>query len=121
MKDKTTQILALKQIFAHYGTRNQISKLHEEQGELIDALYDMHLFMQVYEVLLQQYIPQQVEDNKARYTDHVAEEIADNLVLMRQFMQAYGISQEQVEQIAEAKINRQIGRIEKELSEPKPF
>ena len=45
---------------------------------------------------------------------HIAEELADCLVMLKQFQLYYCIKDEEIEEIMKFKINRQIGRIEKE-------
>lgn len=49
--------------------------------------------------------------------DHIAEEIADIMVMLKQFQYYYGISDEEIEDIMKFKINRQLERIELEGKE----
>ena len=42
---------------------------------------------------------------------HIAEEIADNFVLLKQFQYYYGITDEEIEEVMQFKINRQLERI----------
>lgn len=88
----------LFEIILHYGEKHQIRKLAEEQYELIEALYD-------------RYIHEQDNDfsgewsNRAHELDsHVEEEIADNLVLIRQFVAKYGLDMVRIEDIVRKKV-----------------
>jgi NTP pyrophosphatase (non-canonical NTP hydrolase) len=48
--------------------------------------------------------------------EHIAEEIADVQVMLNQFREYYGITDEEVKDIMIEKIDRQIERIENELN-----
>lgn len=82
-------------VFLHYGLRRQTRKFAEESYELIEAL---------------------LAPNCANYAhiEHVKEEIADCCVLIEQFKQFYNFSDESIAEIANAKIERQLKRIENE-------
>ena len=84
-------------IINHYGFRNQLKKLNEECYELIEAVID---YM----------------DDGARCTlkEHIAEEIADCMVLLEQFRLYYDIPTEKIRKVMEYKVKRQIERIENE-------
>lgn len=84
MKDK------LLQIIEHYGVSHQISKLLEEIGELIEAIID--------------------EDKDK---DNMISELADCFVLLNQFVEYYGITNDEIQEIMKYKVNRQIERIKK--------
>ena len=47
-------------------------------------------------------------------TDHIVEEIADVMCMLKQFQYYYGISDEEVEKIMNEKIDRQLERIKDE-------
>lgn len=84
------------QIYNAHGSRAQIKKLAEEQFELLESLLRLG------------------RDNEKGYfeqLDHVAEEMADCLVLMEQFRQRLGISKEQIKAIYDAKVDRELERI----------
>lgn len=74
------------EIINHYGYRHQIRKLAEEQYELIEALF---------------------ENNK----EHIAEEIADCLLLIKQFRDFYKIQDEEIREVYDYKLARQERRI----------
>lgn len=87
----------LKQIIKHYGTTHQLKHFQEEAYELTEAI-------------LWDYLTPNTWHDKY----HIAEEIADCLVMIKQFQLYYGIHEEDIMEIMEYKINRQIERIEKE-------
>lgn len=76
------------EIIKHYGVPNQRRKLMEEVYELEEALIE------------------------ATYTSHIAEEIADVLVLLRQFQYYYNISTQEIEKQVDYKVDRQLKRME---------
>ena len=82
-------------VFLRYGWRHQTRKFAEESYELIEAL---------------------LAHNRANFDniEHVKEEIADCCVLIEQFKQYYNFSDESIADIANAKIERQLKRIENE-------
>lgn len=74
------------EIINHYGYKHQIRKLAEEQYELIEALF---------------------ENDK----EHIAEEIADCLLLIKQFRDFYKIQDEEIREVYNYKLSRQERRI----------
>ena len=46
--------------------------------------------------------------------EHIAEEIADITVMLKQFQYYYGIEDKEIEEVMKYKIDRQLDRIEKE-------
>lgn len=85
-------------VFLRYGLRHQTRKFAEESYELIEAL---------------------LAPNRANFDniEHVKEEIADCCVLIEQFKQFYNFSDESIADIANAKIERQLKRIENEKND----
>ena len=77
-------------IILHYGRRHQARKLMEEAYELAEAVLS--------------------GDDPA----HVAEEIADCRVMLEQIKELYCISEKNIIEIANAKIDRQLKRIQNE-------
>lgn len=93
MKDK------LKQIIKHYGVTNQLKYFQSEVYELTEAI----LFEQLTITFGDK--------------EHIAEEIADVMVMLKQFQLYYCIKDEEIKDIMEFKIDRQIGMINNEKSE----
>ena len=79
----------LLKIIKHYGEKNQLKKLAEEQFELIEAL---------------------LEKDK----EHIKEEMADNIHIIWQFAKYYGISLAEIWDEVYKKNKRTIRRMEDE-------
>ena len=90
MKDK------LLQIVSHYGIDKQLKYIHTEYYELDEAIIEFQ------------------ETRRFSTKDHITEEIADVMVMLKQFQYYYGIEDKQVENVMQYKIDRQLDRIEKE-------
>ena len=97
MKDK------LLKIINHYGIDKQLKYIHSEYFELDEAIID-YRYVEVY------------KGSRAEkyHKEHIAEEIADVMVMLKQFQYYYEITDEQIEDIMNYKIDRQLERIEKE-------
>ena len=97
MKDK------LLEIINHYGIDKQLKYIHSEYFELDESIIN--------------YIDDecnyysQVEESHKK---HIAEELADVMVMLKQFQYYYGISDEEIEKIMNEKVDRQLERIKNE-------
>lgn len=100
MKDKLIKIIN------HYGIDKQLKYIHSEYFELDEAIinYDMKQSNE-YEIPLSELIGSK---------EHIAEEIADIMVMLKQFQYYYDIKDEELEKVMEYKIDRQLERISKE-------
>ena len=76
-------------IFNTYGKSHQVSKLLEEVGEFIETVMN--------------------EDK-----ENMVKEMADIMVLLKQFQYYYGIEDKEIEEVMKYKIERQLKRIENE-------
>lgn len=85
----------LEKICQHYGIRKQLKKLSEEVFELQEAVIDNEW---------------DVDGN----TDHIAEELADVMVLWEQIRLHYEVPIQVIQGIMKEKIERQLKRIEEE-------
>ena len=85
----------LKKIIKHYGVTPQLKYFQSEVYELTEAI-----------------LWNELTTNHYLDKEHIAEEIADCLVMLKQFQLYYCIKDEEIKDIMEFKINRQIGRIE---------
>ena len=95
MKDK------LLKIIDHYGLMTQLKYFQSEVFELNEAI-----------------IKYDERNNYCVSSDdwkHIVEEIADVCVFIRQFMEYFEISQDDVVKIMENKVKRQIDRIDAEI------
>lgn len=96
---KLTSHEAAAKIIAHYGTAHQLVKLCEECGELIQQAVKCY-------------------DSGSPYTADFVEELADVRVMLMQFEAVLGRSvywSDLYTDMVQAKIGRQIKRIENEL------
>ena len=84
----------LLKIINHYGINKQLKYIHSEYFELDEAILN--------------YITRD-EDR-----EHIAEELSDCFVMLKQFQYYYGIPDEEIERIMKYKIKRQLERIDKE-------
>lgn len=90
-------------IIEHYGVNHQQRKLAEEVFELQEAIKECELGYNYSQIQLGR-----------DYEDHIAEELADTMVLLRQFQAHYNIDAEQLGTIMYNKIQRTLTRMEKE-------
>ena len=96
----------LKEIIEHYGIDKQLKYIHSEYFELDEAIIKAEQFHPKSMIQLNA----SVED----YINHIAEELADVMCMIKQFQYYYGITDEQIEDIMKFKIDRQIERIKNE-------
>ena len=99
MKDFSKHIDAARFILEHYGEKKQEIQAVQELSELI--------------LLLAARQDQRKED----YVQNVTKEIADVQVMVMQLCLMHGITRDQVEEVIEEKLLRQLGRIDKEKEE----
>lgn len=101
MKDK------LLEIINHYGIEKQLKYIHSEYFELDESILD-------YEKSGWDFSNDTCLDIERDYSNHIAEEIADVMVMLKQFQYYYGISDEEIEKIMKEKVDRQLERIKNE-------
>ena len=100
MKDKLLKIINT------YGISKQLKYIHSEYFELDEAIIESN-----YPAINKK--PEQLKEIENK---HIAEEIADVMVMLKQFQYYYDINDKQIEEIIDYKINRQLERIENEYS-----
>lgn len=95
----------LLKIINHYGVMPQLKYFQSEVFELNEAIIDYN-YVELY------------KDSPAEkyHKGHIAEEIADVMVMLMQFKEYYHIDGNDILKIMDEKINRQIERIENENS-----
>lgn len=97
MKDR------LLQIINHYRVMPQLKYFQSEVFELNEA------------IIKYENIPNGIyEYIKNEYKEHIAEEIADCMVMLKQFQYYYGITDKEIINNMQFKIKRQLERIENE-------
>lgn len=99
----------LLKIINTYGVNAQQRQFAEEVFELQEAITQHELKESVsYEIPLTE-----LTDTR----EHIAEEIADVAVMLKQFQYYYGIENEFITVLIRAKVNRQLERIKNEVKE----
>lgn len=89
-------------IIDHYGLDKQLKYIHSEYYELDEAIINTETFTKIYG---------EISDGDIK---HIAEEIADIEVMLKQFQYFYKIEDSEIEEIMNEKIDRQLDRIEGE-------
>ena len=100
----------LLQIINHYGIDKQLKYIHSEYFELDEAIINMQMKQREMEGKT----PENVEPTLQTYREHIGEEIADVMVMLKQFQYYYGIEDKEIEDIMQFKIQRQLDRIKEE-------
>ena len=96
----------LLEIINHYGLMKQLKYIHSEYFELDEAIIQRE-----YPAIARDHKPYElIEFEKA----HIIEEIADIMVMLKQFQYYYGIEDSEIEKIMLEKIDRQLKRIDEE-------
>lgn len=101
---------SLLQIINHYGVLPQLKYFQSEVYELGEAIWE-------YQSSGWDFDYENCEELEKKYSNHIAEEIADVQVMLDQFQHYYGISDEEIFKTMQFKINRQLKRIESENDE----
>lgn len=96
----------LLKIINNYGVSSQLKKLSEEIFELQEAIFK-------YEELKKWDDEYYSVDLKSAI-EHIEEEFADCCVVLEQFKAYYNLDNDRIINIMKQKIDRQLGRIEKE-------
>ena len=84
----------LLKIINHYGINKQLKYIHSEYFELDEAILNY------------------ITGDEDR--EHIAEELSDCFVMLKQFQYYYGIEDKDIERIMKYKIGRQLKRIDEE-------
>ena len=99
----------LLKIINTHGVLPQLKYFQSEVFELNEAIISYENFLKTYDIYSEPDVFYANQDLKM----HIAEEIADVMVILEQFKLYYGISSEDITRIFWEKVDRQIGRIEK--------
>ena len=97
MKEELTKIIK------HYGILNQLKYIQTEYFELTEAILDREYDEYTH-----------IGDIADKYKYHIAEELADTMVMLKQFQYIYDIKDSEIDEIMRYKIDRQLKRIEEE-------
>lgn len=98
----------LLNIINYYGIKNQLKYIHSEYFELDEAIIQRE-----YPALARDKKPEELIELE---NSHIAEEISDIMVMLKQFQYYYDISDTNIEFIMSKKIHRQLERIRNEQS-----
>ena len=98
----------LLKIINYYGIMEQLKYFQSEVFELNEAIID-YKYVEAYKG----------SPSEKYQKEHIAEEIADVRVMLRQFQEYYDIPFEEIENIMNYKVQRQIQRIEDENKDEK--
>lgn len=101
----------LKKIINHYGISKQLKYIHSEYFELDEAILNTQQLLRdttYYKDL------EELDSLASECRYHIAEEIADVMVMLEQFRLFYGIPSFKITEIMQQKIERQLKRIEEE-------
>ena len=109
MKNRINKSNLLK-IIQNYGISNQLKKLSEELYEFQEAVLSYNLLKTINE----DFKDEVLEKNTEYIYRCVLEEYADLCVLLSQFELYFDLDENEVWQVMKNKIDRQLGRIEKE-------
>ena len=91
----------LLEIINHYRVMPQLKYFQSEVFELVEAVINRELHWN-YDTEIQDINP---------LDKHIAEEIADCMVMLKQFQYYYGIEDKEIEEVMKYKIDRQLERI----------
>ena len=94
----------LLEIINHYGLMKQLKYIHSEYFELDEAIIDYNQSGWDFDY-------EDMEELEKQYATHIAEEIADVMVMLKQFQYFYDISDDKIGEIMWNKIERQLERI----------
>lgn len=97
----------LLKIIKHYGIDKQLKYIHSEYFELDEAIIVDNWAKDILTT-------KEYKDYKKESIKHIAEELADVMVMLKQFQYYYGIEDSEIEDIMKSKIQRQLERIEKD-------
>lgn len=100
----------LWEIINHYGVNKQLKYFQSEVFELSEAILN-------HEILRKELHGFKLKEAKKELIDNITEEIADVLVMLEQFKLYYDILEEEVQEIMEEKVDRQLNRIREEREE----
>lgn len=90
-------------IIEHYELEKQLKYIHTEYFELDEAIIDYCDDEYTY-----------MDEVEKNHQEHIAEELADIMVMLKQFQYYFDIEDEEIEKIMDSKIDRQLDRIEGE-------
>lgn len=110
---------ALLEIINHYGVMHQLKYFQSEVFELNEAIIkhqNKNSITIATENLNKSTCKLIGKEYKVSSIEHIAEEIADVMVMISQFIYYFDITDEEINKIIDFKVNRQLERIKNENS-----
>ena len=107
----------LRKIINHYGVDKQLKYFQSEVFELNEAIIKQNNMgvMENVCLVIQHTLASILNDERVDPSrEHIKEEIADVMVLLKQFQLYYDISTEEIKSIMKDKVARQLERMAKE-------
>lgn len=100
-------------IIRHFGINKQLRKFNEENWELKEAIKEYEDSKNnPINIILN--VVNSITNQKDKYLEHIKEEIADNLVMLEQFIAYYGIDKYEIEKMKDFKRERTMKIVKKE-------
>lgn len=106
----------LLKIIKHYGVNAQQRQFNEEVFELQEAIHDCEYERTLKDLNLLD-TKYDNSDSDVAKKEHIAEEIADVMVMLFQFNEYYDLDIYDISKIMDDKIKRQLERIKNEVKE----
>ena len=98
----------LLKIINHYGIDNQLKYIHSEYYELDESI------LKEMEIAFNSEGDFGDREALRKAKKHITEELADVMVMLKQFQYYYEISDEEIDNVMKYKVQRQLERIDKE-------
>lgn len=112
----------LRMIINHYGIEKQLKYFQSEVFELNEAIIDQQkdswtdlfniVYNAVHDKLADVFSTPKATDTRK---EHIKEEIADVMVMLKQFQLYYDIPSDEIKDVMKSKIDRQLTRISEEV------
>lgn len=100
----------MREIIEYFGVDHQRRKFAEENLELQEAIIEYQNACRMMEGMPASYAEQYLK----RHRDHLIEELADNIVMLGEFIRYFNIPTKRIEEVGKFKIKRTHNRIREE-------
>lgn len=110
----------LRKIINHYGLSKQLKYFQSEVFELNEAIISEQnngCLENVIDSVLTAFSPLMGVQYVNYKKEHIKEEIADVMVMLKQIQLYYNISTDDIKEIMKSKVERQLERIKKDMEE----
>lgn len=112
----------LRKIINYYGLNKQLKYFQSEVFELNEAIIkerNTGCLENVIDSVIRVFSPLMLQPYVDKNKEHIKEEIADVMVMLKQFQLYYNISTNDIKEIMKVKVNRQINRMEEKTKNDK--